>query len=158
MTSSEKGTSWRCLSQYQIRAAKNAGSQWPVANHSARCTSRGVCGIVAMALIIFASVMLPAKWEQLRPGHWALEHFLAYFAAASIVCFGWHRPFVVAGGLGAIAAPLLEVLQSFEPTHSANFLSVISGASGAFAAALAVSAAASIARRRPRGISFGRDG
>ena len=65
--------------------AKNAGSQWPVANHSARCTSRGVCGIVAMALIIFASVMLPAKWEQLRAGHWALEHFLAYFAAASIV-------------------------------------------------------------------------
>ena len=105
----------------------------------------------SVALIIFASVMLPAKWEQLRTGHWALEHFFAYFAAASIVCLGWHRPFVIAGGLGATAAPLLEALQSFEPTHSANFLSAISGVSGAFAAALIVSAASSIARRRPRG-------
>jgi hypothetical protein len=76
---------------------------------------------MAMALIIFASVMLPTKWEQLRTGHWALEHFVAYFAAALIVCLGWRRPFVVAGGLAAIAAPLLEALQGLEPTHSANF-------------------------------------
>jgi VanZ family protein len=110
-----------------------------------------VCGVIAVAVIIFASVMLPTKWEQLRSGHWALEHFLAYFAAASIVCLGWYRPFVVAGGLGAIAAPLLEALQSFEPPHSANSFSVISGASGAFAAALIVSVAASIAKRRPSG-------
>lgn len=107
-----------------------------------------VCGLMAGAFIIFASVMLPPKWEQLRTGHWALEHFLAYFAAASIISLGWRRPFVVAGGLAVIAAPLLEAVQSVEPTHSANFLSVVSGASGAFAAALLVSAAASIARRR----------
>ena len=69
----------------------------------------------------------PYQREQLRTGHWALEHFLTYFAATSIVCFGWYRPLVVAGGLGAIAAPLLEALQSFEPTHSANCLSVVSG-------------------------------
>ena len=105
-------------------------------------------GVMAVAVIIFASVMLPTKWEQLRTGHWALEHFLAYFAAASIVCLGWFRPVVVAGSLGGIAAPLLEAIQSVEPTHSADFLSVVSGASGAFAAALVVSAAASIARRR----------
>jgi VanZ family protein len=109
-----------------------------------------LCGVLAVAAIIFTSVMLPTKWEQLRTGHWALEHFLAYFGGTAVVCFGWPRPFVIAGGLGAIAAPLLEVLQSFEPTHSANLLSVISGASGAFAAALVVSAAASIARRSPR--------
>jgi VanZ family protein len=56
----------------------------------------------------------------------------------------------VAAGLGTIAAPLLEALQSFEPTHSANFLSVISGAGGAFAA-LVISAIASIAGRRAKG-------
>jgi VanZ family protein len=106
-----------------------------------------VCGVMAMALIIFASVMLPTKWEQLRTGHWALEHFVAYFAAALIVCLGWRRPFVVAGGLAAIAAPLLEALQGLEPTHSANLLSVISGAGGALAAALVVFAATSITRR-----------
>ena len=99
-----------------------------------------LCGVVAVALIIFASVMLPSKWEQLRSGHWAIEHFLAYFATASVIRLGWSRPFLLAGALGGIAAPLLEALQSFEPTHSANFLSVISGAGGAFAAALAISA------------------
>ena len=111
-----------------------------------------VCGVVAVALIIFASVMLPSKWEQLRSGHWAIEHFLAYFAAGSVMCLAWSRPFVLAGALGGIAAPLLEAIQSVEPTHSANFLSIVSGAGGAFAAALVISAAASIvARRRPRG-------
>jgi hypothetical protein len=40
-----------------------------------------LCGAVALAVIIFASLMLPAKWERLRTGHWAVEHFLAYFAA-----------------------------------------------------------------------------
>jgi len=40
-----------------------------------------LCSVVALAVIIFASLMLPAKWERLRTGHWAVEHFLAYFAA-----------------------------------------------------------------------------
>jgi len=108
-----------------------------------------VCGVMAVAMVVFASVMLPPKWEQLRTGHWALEHFLAYFAAALLVCLGWRRPFVVAGGLAVIAAPLLEALQGLEPTHSANLLSVFSGASGAFTAALVFFGAASIAKRRP---------
>ena len=30
-----------------------------------------LCGAVALAVIIFASLMLPAKWERLRTGHWA---------------------------------------------------------------------------------------
>src|SRR5262249_15121446 len=68
-----------------------------------------LCGVVALALIIFASLMLPAKWQQLRTGHWAVEHFLAYFAATLIVCLGWRHPFVVAGMLILLAA-LLEVL------------------------------------------------
>ena len=49
-------------------------------------------GLVALALIIVASLMLPAKLQQLRTGHWAAEHFLAYFAATLFVCLGWRRP------------------------------------------------------------------
>ena len=97
-----------------------------------------LCGVVALALIIFASLMLPAKWQQLRTGHWAVEHFLAYFAAASIVCLGWQHPFVVAGMLILLAA-VLEVLQNLQPNHPPNLLAALSGAGGALAAALLAS-------------------
>jgi hypothetical protein len=97
-----------------------------------------LCGVVALALIIFASLMLPAKWGQLRTGHWAVEHFLAYFAATSIVCLGWGHPFVVVGML-ILLATLLEALQSLQPNHPPNLLAALSGAGGALAAALLVS-------------------
>jgi VanZ family protein len=93
------------------------------------------CGVVALALVIFASLMLPPQLERLRTGHWAIEHFLGYFAATSIVCLGWRRPFVVAGLLMLFAA-VLEALQSVTPDHSPAFLSALSGAGGALAAAL----------------------
>ena len=94
-----------------------------------------LCGVVALAVIIFASLMLPAKWQQLRTGHWAVEHFLGYFAATLIVCLGWGRPFVVAGLLMLFAA-VLEALQSMTPDHSPAFLSALSGAGGALTAGL----------------------
>jgi hypothetical protein len=50
-----------------------------------------LCGVAAVAVIIFASLMLPPSWARLRTGHWAVEHFLAYFAATSIVCLGGGR-------------------------------------------------------------------
>ena len=78
-------------------------------------------GVVAVAVIIFASLMLPPSWQRLRTGHWAVEHFLAYFQAMSIVCFGWRGPFVVAGLLMLLAA-LLEALQVLQPNHPPNFL------------------------------------
>jgi hypothetical protein len=37
------------------------------------------CG--ALFLIVVASLMLPAKLERLRTGHWQIEHFLAYSLA-----------------------------------------------------------------------------
>jgi hypothetical protein len=94
-----------------------------------------ICGVVALALIIFASLMLPAKLQQLRTGHWAVEHFLAYFAATSIVCLGWGHPFVIAAMLMLLAA-LLEALQSLQPNHPANHLAALSGSGGALAAGL----------------------
>jgi VanZ family protein len=92
-------------------------------------------GLVALAVVIVVSLMLPAKLEQLRTGHWAVEHFLGYFMATFIVCLGWRRPFVVAGWVTLLAA-VLKALQSLTPSHSPAFLSALSGAGGALAAAL----------------------
>ena len=107
-------------------------------------------GGLALAGIVFASVMLPTSWEKLRTGHWAIEHFVAYFAATLILCLGWRRPFLVAGVLAAIVAPLLEVIQIFTPNHSASLLSVLSGAAGALAAALLVTLVIRGRRERDR--------
>src|SRR5262245_53311138 len=92
-------------------------------------------GMVALGGIIFASVMLPTKWEQLRTGHWALEHFLTYFAAAFIVTLGWGHPWAVAAVL-MVAAAVLEALQSLTPNHSANLLAALSGVGGTLVAVL----------------------
>ena len=85
-----------------------------------------LCGAIAFGMVIFASLMLPAQWEQMRTGHWFTEHFLGYFAASAIICLGWRRPFWVAGIL-TVAAFLLEGLQALTPDHSANIFSVLGG-------------------------------
>ena len=105
-----------------------------------------LCGVVAMAGIIFA-YFLPPSLERLRTGHWEVEHFLAYFAVTSIICLGWRRPFTVAVTLMAVAA-LLEALQSLTPNHSANLLGVLAAAAGALAAALAVKLILSVRKTR----------
>ena len=98
-----------------------------------------ICGVLAFGLAIFASLMLPAPVERMRTGHWFTEHFVGYFVAGIIICLGWRRPFVVAGIL-TITAIVLEGLQALSPNHSANLLSVLGGASGAWVAALVVEA------------------
>jgi VanZ family protein len=94
-----------------------------------------LCGVVALGVIVFASVLLPKQWEQLRTGHWLLEHFLAYFAAAFVVTLGWGRPWAVAAVFIAAAA-LLETLQSLTPNHTPDLLSALSGVGGALVAVL----------------------
>ena len=94
-----------------------------------------LCGAIAIAGLIFASLLLPAEWERLRTGHWWTEHFLAYFVASLVICLGWPRPFVVAGAL-AVAAAILETLQGLTPNHSASVDLVMAGAAGALTAAL----------------------
>jgi VanZ family protein len=71
--------------------------------------------------------------EKLRTGHWAIEHFLAYFIAMFILCLGWPRPFSVSLMLIALAA-LLEVLQTFKPDHELNVLAALSSMVGVLAA------------------------
>ena len=51
-------------------------------------------GVMAVAIVIFVTLMLPPELERLRTGHWFLEHFFGYFVAALIVCIGWPRPFL----------------------------------------------------------------
>jgi VanZ family protein len=89
-------------------------------------------GVIALGVIVFASVFLPTKWEQLRSGHWAIEHFVTYFAAALIVYVGWCRPLAVVSAFVAAAA-LLEGLQSLTPNHTPTLLSAFSGVAGAVA-------------------------
>src|SRR5437867_108921 len=101
-------------------------------------------GVGALGMVIFASLMLPTAVEQMRTGHWFLEHFLGYSAA---LCLGWRRPFWVAGIL-TVAAFVLEGLQALTPNHSANLLSVLGGASGAWLAALIVEAIRVASNRR----------
>ena len=92
-----------------------------------------LCGVLALSAIILATLVLPKQLEQLRTGHWALEHLLAYFAATSIVCLGWPRPLMVAGFFVPCAA-LLEGFQALTPDHTPALLSAVSGALGALAA------------------------
>ena len=106
-----------------------------------------ICGVLAFAFVVFASLLLPEQVEQMRTGHWFAEHFVGYFAASAVICLGWRRPLVVAGML-TIVAFVLEGLQALTPNHSANFLSVLGGACGAWLAALLVEAIRVASKRR----------
>ena len=94
-----------------------------------------LCGVLVLAALIIVSLLLPPQLEQLRTGHWEIEHFLAYLAAVPIICLGWPRPFLVAVGLIPIAA-LLEALQCLTPVHSPNFIAALSSVGGVLAGAL----------------------
>ena len=78
-----------------------------------------LCGVLTVAALIFASLLLPSQLEQMRTGHWEIEHFFAYLVAVPLICLGWPRPFVVASTLIPVAA-LLEALQCLRPDHSPN--------------------------------------
>jgi VanZ family protein len=110
---------------------------------------RRLCGVLVVALLIFASLM-PPKLEQLRTGHWEIEHFLAYLAAVPILYLGWPRPFLIAAALVPTAA-LLEALQCLQPDHSPNSLAALSSMGGAaVGAALTSFIGSRLSPRKPR--------
>src|SRR6476660_1794877 len=94
-----------------------------------------LCGVMVLGALIFASLLLPRQLEQMRTGHWEIEHFLAYLMAVPIICLGWPRPFFVAINL-IPAAALLEVLQCLRPDHSPNFFAALSSMEGVLVGAL----------------------
>ena len=89
-----------------------------------------ILGGFTLAAIVIASLMLPPELEQLRTGHFAIEHFLAYFAAMCVLCRGWPRPFLVAGALMVLAV-VMEILQTFQPDHTLSVRAALSSMVGA---------------------------
>ena len=56
-------------------------------------------GLLTVAGLVFASLFLPQKLEEMRTGYWAIEHFLAYFIATFVIFHGlaqtpcrWRNP------------------------------------------------------------------
>ena len=96
---------------------------------------RRLCAIAAFAILVIASLLLPPQLEVMRSGHWAVEHFLAYFAAVPIICLAWPRPLLVAAAL-IPSAVLLEVLQCLSPAHDPNVFAALSSIGGVLVGAL----------------------
>ena len=92
-----------------------------------------ILSALTVAVLIFASLLLPQRVEEMRTGYWAVEHFLAYFLAAFVVFKAWRRPLAVAATLVSLGV-LLEVLQCLYPIHSPNPLAALSSVSGVLAA------------------------
>jgi len=92
-----------------------------------------LCGGLTVTLLIIASLLLPPSVEEMRTGYWAVEHFIAYFAAMFIVFLGWRRPFAVAGTL-IVLGVLLEALQCLQPGHVPNIFAALSSVTGVLAA------------------------
>ena len=91
-------------------------------------------GLLTVAMLIFASLLLPQRMEAMRTGYWAAEHFLAYFLATFVVLRGWRRPLTVAATLIFLGI-LLEVLQCLDPVPlSPNPLAALSSVTGVLAA------------------------
>jgi VanZ family protein len=90
-------------------------------------------GFLTVAVLVFASLFLPPRVEEMRSGYWAIEHFLAYFLATFVLFMGWRRPLAVAGSLVFLGV-LLEALQCLEPTHSPNVYAALSSVSGVLVA------------------------
>ena len=86
-------------------------------------------GLLTVATLVFASLFLPQKLEEMRTGYWAVEHFLAYFVATFVLFMGWRRPLAVAGTLVFLGV-LLEALQCLQPTHAPNVLAALSSVIG----------------------------
>jgi VanZ family protein len=90
-------------------------------------------GLLTVAALVFASLFLPPRVEEMRSGYWAIEHFAAYFLATLVIFTGWRRPLAVAGTLVFLGV-LLEALQCLEPTHSPNVFAALSSVTGTLVA------------------------
>ena len=90
-------------------------------------------GLLTIAALVFASLFLPQRVEEMRTGYWAIEHFSAYFLATFVVVMGWRRPLAVGATLVFLGV-LLEVLQCLNPVHAPNPLAALSSVAGVLVA------------------------
>ena len=108
----------------------------------------GLYGAAVLAVITLAT-LVPADWVP-RPGlHWAVEHFISYFALTVVVLIAWPRPVPVAAVLMVLAG-VLEALQGATVDRTPDVLSALSGAAAVLVAAFLFWA---IARFRGKGVS-----
>ena len=106
-----------------------------------------LCGVAAIALLVFASLSGAAAQPRTVLG-WQLEHFLGYFVVTLIVCLAWPRPLLVGGAL-VVVSGLLEALQALTPDRQPNITAALCGAGGVLAAALLAELFIRARRRRP---------
>jgi VanZ family protein len=90
--------------------------------------------VSAMTLLVFAQ-LCPAKWKPRTGLGGPVDHFLAYFAVTSIVCFAWPKRFMVGATL-MVASGLLEWLQRFTPDRKPNIRAALCGVGGTLLAAI----------------------
>jgi hypothetical protein len=92
-------------------------------------------GAALLIAAIAADSLVPVAW-QVRTGlHWLIEHFLAYFAATSVLCLAWPRPVIVAGALMVLAGTM-EALQGLTADRIPDLATAFCGAAGVVTAAL----------------------
>ena len=90
-------------------------------------------GLLTVASLVFGSLFLPQRVEEMRTGYWAIEHFSAYFLATFVVIMGWRKPLAVAATLVCLGV-LLELLQCLNPVHAPNPLAALSSVAGVLVA------------------------
>jgi hypothetical protein len=97
-------------------------------------TGSQICGVAGIAVLAFFA-LCPAYWFPHTVLNFGLDHFLAFFVVASILIFGWPRPFLV-GAVVAAMGILLEGLQFLTPDRTPDLMGTFYSALGAVAAAL----------------------
>ncbi len=101
--------------------------------------SKWIAGAGVMLLAAVAADTLVPVAFQVRLGlHWLIEHFLAYFAVALLLCLAWPRPIIVAAALMGVAAAL-EALQGLTADRIPDLPTAFCGAAGVLAGALLAS-------------------
>ena len=93
-------------------------------------------GAIALAAVGMATLM-PSEWVPRMGLHWAVEHFISYFALTVIICIALPRPVPVAALLMMLAG-VLEALQGATVDRTPDVLSALSGAGGVLTAAVLV--------------------
>ena len=102
-------------------------------------TTRWIAAAGAVLLAAVAADTLVPVAFQVRLGlHWLIEHFLAYFAVALLLCLAWPRPIIVAAALMGVAAAM-EALQGLTADRIPDLPTAFCGAAGVLAGALLAS-------------------
>ena len=91
-------------------------------------------GLLTVATLIFLSLFLPQRFEEMRTGYWAVEHFLAYFLATFVIFMGWRRPLSRWLVLWYYLPSRLRACSACQATHTPNAFAALSSVIGTLVA------------------------